>query len=52
LAGRQRPTSCTWISESPIGGQNHQVPLGWDDDDLRMTALPIKFALGENVKRN
>lgn len=43
-------------SANPIGGQNQVIKLRWGQtmDGLRMKEAPsgIKFALGENVKRN
>ena len=43
-------------SANPIGGQNQVIKLRWGEtmDALRMKEAPkgIKFALGENVKRN
>jgi N-acetylglucosamine-6-phosphate deacetylase len=43
-------------SANPIGGQNQVIKLRWGEtmDGLRMREAPagIKFALGENVKRN
>ncbi len=43
-------------SANPIGGQNQVIKLRWGEsmDGLRMAEAPggIKFALGENVKRN
>ncbi|MCG8649820.1 MAG: amidohydrolase, partial [Pirellulales bacterium] len=56
LAGGLTTANILHGSANPIGGQNQVIKLRWGQsmDGLRMTEAPagIKFALGENVKRN
>ncbi|QDT13846.1 amidohydrolase family protein [Planctomycetes bacterium K23_9] len=56
LAGGVTTSNILHGSANPIGGQNQVIKLRWGQgmNDLRMTQAPagIKFALGENVKRN
>ena len=56
LAGGLTIANILHGSANPIGGQNQVIKLRWGGsmDELRMTEAPpgIKFALGENVKRN
>ncbi len=56
LAGGLTIANVLHGSANPIGGQNQVIKLRWGQtmDGLRMTEAPpgIKFALGENVKRN
>lgn len=56
LAGGVTTANVLHGSANPIGGQNQVIKLRWgsDPDGLRFAAAPpgIKFALGENVKRN
>lgn len=56
LAGGLTIANVLHGSANPIGGQNQVIKLRWGGsmDELRMTEAPpgIKFALGENVKRN
>ncbi len=56
LAGGTTTANILHGSANPIGGQNQVIKFRWGEtmDGLRMTAAPagIKFALGENVKRN
>ncbi len=56
LAGGTTIANILHGSANPIGGQNQVIKFRWGGtmDDLRMTEAPagIKFALGENVKRN
>ena len=56
LAGGLTTSNILHGSANPIGGQNQVVKLRWGEtmDGLRMKQAPagIKFALGENVKRN
>jgi N-acetylglucosamine-6-phosphate deacetylase len=56
LAGGLTTSNILHGSANPIGGQNQVIKLRWGQtmDGLRMQEAPpgIKFALGENVKRN
>lgn len=56
LAGGTTTANILHGSANPIGGQNQVIKFRWGGtmDELRMTEAPagIKFALGENVKRN
>ncbi len=56
LAGGLTTSNILHGSANPIGGQNQVIKLRWGQtmDGLRMKEAPpgIKFALGENVKRN
>ena len=56
LAGGLTTANILHGSANPIGGQNQVIKLRWGQsmDGLRMREAPpgIKFALGENVKRN
>ncbi len=56
LAGGLTTSNILHGSANPIGGQNQVIKLRWGEtmDGLRMKEAPpgIKFALGENVKRN
>lgn len=56
LAGGVTTANVLHGSANPIGGQNQVIKLRWgsDPDGLRFAAAPpgIKFALGENVKRD
>ena len=56
LAGGLTTSNILHGSANPIGGQNQVIKLRWSQtmDGLRMKEAPkgIKFALGENVKRN
>jgi N-acetylglucosamine-6-phosphate deacetylase len=56
LAGGLTTSNILHGSANPIGGQNQVIKLRWGEtmDGLRMKQAPpgIKFALGENVKRN
>ncbi|WDQ16220.1 amidohydrolase family protein [Rhodopirellula sp. P2] len=56
LAGGVTTANILHGSANPIGGQNQVVKFRWGDsmDDFRFQDAPlgIKFALGENVKRN
>ncbi|NND98800.1 MAG: amidohydrolase family protein [Pirellulaceae bacterium] len=56
LAGGLTIANVLHGSAVPIGGQNQVIKLRWGQsmDGLRMNEAPagIKFALGENVKRN
>jgi imidazolonepropionase-like amidohydrolase len=56
LAGGLTIANVLHGSANPIGGQNQVIKLRWGAsmDALRMSEAPagIKFALGENVKRN
>ncbi len=56
LAGGMTTSNILHGSANPIGGQNQVIKLRWGGtmDDLRFDGAPagIKFALGENVKRN
>ncbi len=56
LAGGLTIANILHGSANPIGGQNQVIKLRWGEsmDGLRMSEAPpgIKFALGENVKRN
>ncbi len=56
LAGGLTIANILHGSANPIGGQNQVIKLRWGQtmDGLRMQEAPpgIKFALGENVKRN
>jgi N-acetylglucosamine-6-phosphate deacetylase len=56
LAGGVTTSNILHGSANPIGGQNQVIKLRWGQtmDGLRMNEAPagIKFALGENVKRN
>ncbi len=56
LAGGLTIANILHGSANPIGGQNQVIKLRWGEsmDGLRMKEAPpgIKFALGENVKRN
>ncbi len=56
LAGGLTIANILHGSANPIGGQNQVIKLRWGEsmDGLRMAEAPagIKFALGENVKRN
>lgn len=56
LAGGVTTANILHGSANPIGGQNQVVKFRWGDsmDDFRFRDAPlgIKFALGENVKRN
>ena len=56
LAGGVTTSNILHGSANPIGGQNQVLKLRWGQsmDGLRMKEAPpgIKFALGENVKRN
>ena len=56
LAGGLTTSNILHGSANPIGGQNQVIKLRWSEtmDGLKMKQAPqgIKFALGENVKRN
>ncbi|MFK8111669.1 MAG: amidohydrolase family protein [Rubripirellula sp.] len=56
LAGGLTTSNILHGSANPIGGQNQVIKLRWGAtmDGLRLKEAPggIKFALGENVKRN
>ena len=56
LAGGTTAANILHGSANPIGGQNQVIKFRWGEtmDGLRMVEAPagIKFALGENVKRN
>ncbi|MGB1925391.1 MAG: amidohydrolase family protein [Rubripirellula sp.] len=56
LAGGLTTANILHGSANPIGGQNQVIKLRWGDsmEGLKMKQAPagIKFALGENVKRN
>ena len=56
LAGGLTTANILHGSANPIGGQNQVVKLRWGEsmEGMRMKQAPagIKFALGENVKRN
>ncbi|MDE0862160.1 MAG: amidohydrolase family protein [Rubripirellula sp.] len=56
LAGGLTTSNILHGSANPIGGQNQVIKLRWSEtmDGLKMKEAPqgIKFALGENVKRN
>ena len=56
LAGGLTVSNILHGSANPIGGQNQVIKLRWGDsmENLKMQEAPagIKFALGENVKRN
>ncbi|TVP98360.1 MAG: N-acetylglucosamine-6-phosphate deacetylase [Planctomycetaceae bacterium] len=56
LAGGVTTANILHGSANPIGGQNQVIKLRWgsDPDGLRFKEAPagIKFALGENVKRD
>lgn len=56
LAGGTTTSNILHGSANPIGGQNQVLKFRWGEtmDGLRMKQAPpgIKFALGENVKRN
>ncbi len=56
LAGGLTTSNILHGSANPIGGQNQVIKLRWGQsmEALRMKTAPagIKFALGENVKRN
>jgi len=56
LAGGTTTSNILHGSANPIGGQNQVLKFRWGEtmDGLRMKEAPpgIKFALGENVKRN
>ena len=56
LAGGVTTSNILHGSANPIGGQNQVIKLRWSEtmDGLKMKQAPqgIKFALGENVKRN
>ncbi len=56
LAGGLTTANILHGSANPIGGQNQVIKLRWGDSmaALKMDQAPagIKFALGENVKRN
>lgn len=56
LAGGLTTANILHGSANPIGGQNQVIKLRWGDsmEGLKMQEAPagIKFALGENVKRN
>lgn len=56
LAGGLTVANILHGSANPIGGQNQVIKLRWGDsmEGLKMDQAPpgIKFALGENVKRN
>ncbi len=56
LAGGTTTANILHGSANPIGGQNQVIKFRWGEtmDGMRMTEAPagIKFALGENVKRN
>jgi len=56
LAGGVTTANILHGSANPIGGQNQVIKLRWgaDPEGLRFQAAPpgIKFALGENVKRD
>ncbi|MDA7893463.1 amidohydrolase family protein [bacterium] len=56
LAGGLTTSNILHGSANPIGGQNQVIKLRWSQtmDGLKMKEAPkgIKFALGENVKRN
>jgi N-acetylglucosamine-6-phosphate deacetylase len=56
LAGGTTTANILHGSANPIGGQNQVIKFRWGEtmDALRMKQAPagIKFALGENVKRN
>ena len=56
LAGGVTTANVLHGSANPIGGQNQVIKLRWgsDPEGLRFAAAPpgVKFALGENVKRD
>jgi N-acetylglucosamine-6-phosphate deacetylase len=56
LAGGVTTSNILHGSANPIGGQNQVIKLRWgsDPDGLKFQSAPqgIKFALGENVKRD
>jgi len=56
LAGGVTTSNILHGSANPIGGQNQVIKLRWgsDPDGLKFASAPlgIKFALGENVKRD